>query len=193
MKNNKNIPAKPQVKIAEYMELPTTVELSELSVAATVKESKLDIPEYIDVPEYVSGRTSGYSLMALGWMAWIWLFMPLASLGLWWFESSLIVDHVLIDHKPYQGMTLLELALLIIIAFSSLLLWACYNWIRFNRVDRRSAPRPVELQEIAYSFDVEKHALLEMVQARQLTLYYNQEGRLEQYDIQGKPMKISLA
>lgn len=109
MKNNKNIPAKPQVKIAEYMELPTTVELSELSVAATVKESKLDIPEYIDVPEYVSGRTSGYSLMALGWMAWIWLFMPLASLGLWWFESSLIVDHVLIDHKPYQGMTLLEL------------------------------------------------------------------------------------
>lgn len=193
MENNKNIPAKPQVKTAEYMKLPTAGGLSELSVATTVKEAKLDIPEYIDVPEYVSDRTSGYTLMALGWMAWIWLFMPLVSLGLWWFESSLIFDHVLRDHKPYQGMTLLELALLIIVAFLSLLLWASYNWIRFNRIDRRSAPRPVELQEIAYSFDVEKHALLEMVQAKHLILYYDQGGRLEQYDIQGRPMKLSLA
>lgn len=193
MENNKNIPAKPQVKTAEYMKLPTAGGLSELSVATTVKEAKLDIPEFIDVPEYVSDRTSGYTLMALGWMAWIWLFMPLVSLGLWWFESSLIFDHVLRDHKPYQGMTLLELALLIIVAFLSLLLWASYNWIRFNRIDRRSAPRPVELQEIAYSFDVEKHALLEMVQAKHLILYYDQGGRLEQYDIQGRPMKLSLA
>ncbi|WP_242789409.1 poly-beta-1,6-N-acetyl-D-glucosamine biosynthesis protein PgaD [Acinetobacter sp. ASP199] len=175
------------------MKLPTAGGLSELSVATTVKEAKLDIPEYIDVPEYVSDRTSGYTLMALGWMAWIWLFMPLVSLGLWWFESSLIFDHVLRDHKPYQGMTLLELALLIIVAFLSLLLWASYNWIRFNRIDRRSAPRPVELQEIAYSFDVEKHALLEMVQAKHLILYYDQGGRLEQYDIQGRLMKLSLA
>src|SRR5690606_27973222 len=122
-----------------------------------------------------------------------WLFMPLIALGLWWFESGLILAHVLRDNPPYQGLTLLELALLIAVAFSCLLLWASYNWIRFNGADRRSAPKPIELQQIAESFELEQPALLVMVHAKHLTLYYDQDGKIEHYAVQEPRRKVSMA
>ncbi len=194
MLDKKNNAAGKQVKISEYMDVPTTVEFKESTISALATEPPtLDIPEYIDVPEYVTDRTGGYTLMALGWLAWMWLFMPIIALGLWWFESNLILDHVLRDKAPYHGLTLLELALLITVAFSCLLLWASYNWIRFNGADRRSAPKPIELQQIAQSFELEQQALLDMVQAKHLTLYYDQDGKIEHYAIQEQGIKVSMA
>lgn len=192
MLDNNNNTAQKQIKISEYIEVPAAIEIPKLELSQ-MEGVELDIPEYIDVPEYVKDRTGGYTLMALGWMAWAWLFMPLVSLALWWFQSNLVIGQILSEHTPYQGLTLIKLAILVVVAFSSLLLWASYNWIRFNGVDRRSAPKPVELQQIASSFALDKHALLEMVQAKNLTLHYNREGKLEQYDIQGQFMKVSSA
>ncbi|MEG2268108.1 MAG: poly-beta-1,6-N-acetyl-D-glucosamine biosynthesis protein PgaD, partial [Acinetobacter sp.] len=53
-------------------------------------EAKLDIPAYIDQPEYVQNKTAGYSLLALGWIIWMWLFLPLLTLLFWWFEGNLV-------------------------------------------------------------------------------------------------------
>ncbi|KGT47298.1 poly-beta-1,6-N-acetyl-D-glucosamine biosynthesis protein PgaD [Acinetobacter sp. HR7] len=192
MPNNNNNTAQKQIKIAEYIEVPAAIEIPKLELSQ-IEGAELDIPEYIDVPEYVKDRTGGYTLMTLGWMAWAWLFMPLVSLALWWFQSNLVIGQVLSEHTSYQGLTLIKLTILIVVAFLCLLIWASYNWIRFNGVDRRSAPKPVELQQIASSFALDKHALLEMVQAKNLTLHYNREGKLEQYDIQGQIMKVSSA
>ncbi|WP_347453730.1 poly-beta-1,6-N-acetyl-D-glucosamine biosynthesis protein PgaD [Acinetobacter thermotolerans] len=191
LKNNNNT-AQKQIKIAEYIEVPATIEIPKLELSQ-VEGVELDIPEYIDVPDYVKDRTGGYTLMAVGWMVWAWLFMPLVSLSLWWFESNLIMGQILSESSPYQGLTLIKLASLIVITFSCLLIWAGYNWFRFNGKDRRSAPKPVESQQIAHNFALDKHALLEMVQAKNLTLHYNQAGKLEQYNIQGQFMKVSSA
>ena len=42
-------------------------------------ESKLELPEYIDRPEYVRNKSVGYSLQIVGWFVFMWLFMPLIT------------------------------------------------------------------------------------------------------------------
>ncbi|SST29329.1 Biofilm PGA synthesis protein pgaD [Acinetobacter baumannii] len=40
----------------------------------------LDIPEYIDQPEYVKNKTANYTLQTIGWFCLMWLLFPLVSL-----------------------------------------------------------------------------------------------------------------
>ena len=35
-------------------------------------ESKLELPEYIDRPEYVRNKSVGYSLQIVGWFVFMW-------------------------------------------------------------------------------------------------------------------------
>lgn len=42
-------------------------------------ESKLELPEYIDQPEYVRNKSAGYSLQIVGWFMFMWLFMPVLT------------------------------------------------------------------------------------------------------------------
>ncbi|MGL5143354.1 MAG: poly-beta-1,6-N-acetyl-D-glucosamine biosynthesis protein PgaD, partial [Acinetobacter junii] len=41
--------------------------------------TQLEIPQYIDEPRYVRNKTAGYGLFFLGWLLWIWIFMPLIT------------------------------------------------------------------------------------------------------------------
>jgi biofilm PGA synthesis protein PgaD len=63
-------------------------------------DTKLDIPTYIDKPEYVRNKTAGYSLLALGWMMWMWLFLPLLTLLFWWFEGNLAYEQLVVAEMP---------------------------------------------------------------------------------------------
>ena len=97
----------------------------------------LDIPEYIDQPEYVKNKTANYTLQTIGWFCLMWLLFPLVSLFLWIFEGHLIYDYVWVDHVS-EVKTLLHLLLLIGLSALILILWASYNWLRFHGDDRRS-------------------------------------------------------
>ena len=46
-------------------------------------ESKLELPAYIDQPEYGRNKSVGYSLQIVGWFAFMWLFMPLLTVFFW--------------------------------------------------------------------------------------------------------------
>ena len=58
----------------------------------------LDIPEYIDQPEYVKNKTANYALQTIGWFCLMWLLFPLVSLFLWILKGTssmtMWVDHV---------------------------------------------------------------------------------------------------
>lgn len=50
---------------------------------ANIDVEVLDIPEYIDQPEYVKNKTANYTLQTIGWFCLMWLLFPLVSLFLW--------------------------------------------------------------------------------------------------------------
>ncbi|MBP1483173.1 poly-beta-1,6-N-acetyl-D-glucosamine biosynthesis protein PgaD [Acinetobacter nosocomialis] len=142
----------------------------------------LDIPEYIDQPKYVKNKTANYTLQTVGWFCLMWLFFPLVSLFLWFYEGHLIYDYVWVDHISEVN-TVLHLLLLISLSALVLIVWASYNWLRFHGDDRRSkAPNsPVEL--LASQFMVSTESLSELQKSQRIILHYDDQGHLKQYDL----------
>lgn len=116
---------------------------------ANIDVEVLDIPEYIDQPEYVKNKTANYTLQTIGWFCLMWLLFPLVSLFLWIFEGHLIYDYVWVDHVS-EVKTLLHLLLLIGLSALILILWASYNWLRFHGDDRRSKAPNSSVELLAY-------------------------------------------
>ncbi|SPL72024.1 poly-beta-1,6-N-acetyl-D-glucosamine biosynthesis protein PgaD [Acinetobacter stercoris] len=145
--------------------------------------SKLEIPEYIDKPEYVKHKSVGYSLMFAGWLIWFWLLIPLFTLFLWWFEGKTIYQQIVVQAGPYSELSLINMVVMIIIFISCLFIWATYNWVRFYGNDRRTAPPEVTDQQMANSFDLRVNDLQNLHKAKNITLFYNTHGKLEHFDI----------
>lgn len=142
-----------------------------------------ELPEYIDKPEYVKNKTVGYGLMAVGWTLWMWLFLPILTLLFWWFEGSTIYEQVLIHQEPASGLSLLKIIFVIGILIGCLLVWASYNWVRFNGRERRKTPEPVSTEQLASSFKVEAADIETLRAANNITLHYDENGVLYHYDI----------
>ena len=145
-------------------------------------ESKLELPEYIDRPEYVRNKSVGYSLQIAGWFLFMWLFIPLLTIFFWLFEGKTIYQQMIVQAEPTSPLSLVHLATMILIFIAMLLLWATYNWVRFAGKERRSAPVSVNEEQLAISFKVNPVDILNMQQAKNLTLYYDEDGRLEFFE-----------
>ena len=155
-------------------------------------EAKLDIPAYIDQPEYVQNKTAGYSLLALGWIIWMWLFLPLLTLLFWWFEGNLVYEQLIVADMPKKPLNLFHLLGLISIFILCLFLWASYNWYRFHNNEKRLFPTPVESSDVARSFSVNTLDIERLQQAENITLHYSDEGDLKAYDL-NDPVKTSTS
>lgn len=152
--------------------------------------SKLELPEYIDQPEYVKNKTVGYGLLIVGWTLWMWLFLPLLTFLFWWFEGNTIYQQlVVVDQKTPTGLTLLNMMSIIGVLMLSLWIWASYNWIRFNGRERRQSSQPLSAQQLAEGFDVSINDIEVLRQANNITLYYDDEGLLNNYDIKADCLK----
>lgn len=146
-------------------------------------ESKLELPEYIDRPEYVRNKSMGYTLQITGWLIFMWLFMPLLTVFFWWVEGKTIYQQMIIQAAPDSQLSLMNIIVMIAIFICVLLLWATYNWVRFHGKDLRRAPLAIDEQQLASSFKVNKTDILNMQQAKNLTLYYDNKGKLEFFEI----------
>lgn len=146
-------------------------------------EAQLDIPAYIDQPEYVRNKTAGYSLLALGWMMWMWLFLPLLTLLFWWFEGNLAYEQLIVAAAPQEPLNLFHLMSLITMLILCLFLWAGYNWFRFHNNEKRAFPAHVVAKDLAESFNVSSQDIERLQQADNITLHYCDEGALTAYDL----------
>ncbi|WP_336169883.1 poly-beta-1,6-N-acetyl-D-glucosamine biosynthesis protein PgaD [Acinetobacter sp. 161(2023)] len=142
----------------------------------------LDIPEYIDQPEYVKNKAANYTLQTIGWVCLMWLLFPLVSLFLWFFEGHLIYDYVWVDNIA-EVKTLLHLLLLICLSALVLILWASYNWLRFHGDDRRSKAPNSSVELLASQFTVSTESLSELQKAQRVVLHYDDHGHLKKYDL----------
>jgi poly-beta-1,6-N-acetyl-D-glucosamine biosynthesis protein PgaD len=141
----------------------------------------LDIPEYIDQPEYVKNKTANYTLQTIGWICLMWLLFPLVSLFLWVFEGHLIYDYVWVDHLS-EVKTLLHLALMIGVSALILILWASYNWIRFSGEDRRAKAPNSSVELLAAQFSVTSDMLNDLQEKQRIILHYDDHGNLQKYE-----------
>ena len=169
--------------------LAQTVDLEESQKMTSIKErflikdeSKLELPEYIDRPEYVRNKSVGYSLQIAGWFIFMWLFMPLITVFFWWFEGKTIYQQMVVQAAPNSQLSLMNITVMILLSICVLLLWASYNWVRFAGDERRTAPLEVDEQQLAMSFKVNTDDILTMQQAKNLTLYYDDKGMLEFFE-----------
>lgn len=139
--------------------------------------SELELPAYIDQPDYVRNKSAGYGLHILGWMAWVGLFLPLLTVLLWWFEGTTILDQLVFHVRPRSSiLSITHLAVIILILGAAFLLWINYNWIRFYGEDRRKFPEQVSNTALAKSFIVPVEILTEMQQQKSQTLHFDEEG-----------------
>ena len=145
-------------------------------------ESKLELPEYIDRPEYVRNKSVGYSLQIAGWFIFMWLFMPLITVFFWWFEGKTIYQQMVVQAAPNSQLSLMNITVMVLLSICVLLLWSSYNWVRFAGDERRTAPLEVDEKQLAMSFKVNTADILTMQQAKNLTLYYDDKGMLEFFE-----------
>lgn len=142
--------------------------------------SKLDIPEYIDQPEYVTNKMAGYGLQIVGWFVWIWLFIPFITIIFWWYQISVIGYHVFGQDLSYQLYNFKWVAMAILILVLGLVVWASVNWYCFYRRDvhTRPKPRPVAtMQEVADFSEVNGVKFIKMKHQKVLTIHYDENGK----------------
>lgn len=144
---------------------------------------KLDIPQYIDRPEYVRNRKAGYTLQILGWFIWIWLLLPIVSVLFWIYQAVVIHQHVVVQPVQDQFYNLQLIGSAILIMIFCLLLWAGYNWLRFRNRERRKIVNSTTRQEFAAYFSIDLNDLVDMQQGKIITLHYDDQGELVEYEI----------
>ncbi|AOA58137.1 poly-beta-1,6-N-acetyl-D-glucosamine biosynthesis protein PgaD [Acinetobacter larvae] len=146
-------------------------------------ESLLDIPQYIDKPHYVKNKLAGYSLQVVGWTIFMLILLPVATLFLWWFEITTIQHYIFIDYSSARMDNLVNISLLILCCGLILILWACYNWLRFSHMERRFFFNNISAEQFVTHFDINIAQYIQLKTSHNLTLYYDQFGKLYSYDV----------
>ena len=157
--------------------------MNQLDNFKMLRDEPLELPEYIDKPEYVRRKGAGYGLMAVGWLLWMWLFAPLLTGLLWWLEGQVVYAQVMGQSQPMTSISLMKLSFGIGVLIVCLLAWASYNWARFHRAERRRPLDNATEEELAQSFAVELRDIVQMRRAKSITLHYSDEGLLQNYAV----------
>ena len=173
------------VGLAQIVGLERLLKMTNNQRFEVIKDvSKLEIPEYIDKPEYVRNKSVGYGLLFAGWALWIWLFLPVLTIVFWWFEGSVIYQQlVLVEQQASTGLSLLNMAFIISALILTLWIWASYNWVRFSGPDRRKGLASLADEQLAMSFKLSVSDIEALHQSHNITLYYHENGLLEHYDL----------
>ena len=129
-------------------------------------DSPLDLPPYIDQPEYVTNKLAGYGLHIVGWFLWIWLFIPILTLALWFYQGTVIQQH-LIDQKIENQLHHFKwIMFVILLMMLGLVVWAIYNWYRFYQTENRPQTDVVTVSEMETFFELTHGRLTELKQQK---------------------------
>lgn len=145
-------------------------------------ESKLDIPEYIDQPQYVKNKGMHYTLQAVGWMLWTLLLLPLATLVLWIYQGKLIQSYIFAEQINVQLYNFAWLALIVMLCCASLLIWASYNWLRYRKTQ---SPKVLNVTQstLADGFLMSTEELSRIQKSKNIVLHYDNDGILYDYEL----------
>lgn len=137
------------------------------------------IPAIIKRPDLVNTTKKSVLaiISALGWILWIYLLMPLASVLAWWFGYQRLDLFVLID--PVSTVHTLKIyAIIIALGGTMFIFWAIYNWMRFRRMDRRGAPPIIGATAISQAFLIEPADVKKAQAGKVLAFDFDEHGQI---------------
>lgn len=146
-------------------------------------EDLLDIPQYIDQPNFVKKKAGCYLLQMTGWTIWTSLFIPIVTIVLWLYQGRLIKNYLFAEDLQVQLWNLFWLAVVIGICCTLLLLWAGYNWIRYRHSQQQKQVANVTQRDLAADFLVTPQQLSALQNAKNIVLHYDQQGILSDYEL----------
>lgn len=153
-----------------------------MPIETTEDKNHLIIPVYIDRPDLQGKRQRGLLglLNLIGWMIWIYLFVPLFTLLAWLFGYYRF-DRYVIHDAQNDALEQLEILLVMIIFMNlALLAWAMYNYLRFYDNERRSKTANVSNSQIAHFYELDTAQVEAAQQQQLLTFYYDDHGKIIQ-------------
>ncbi|HYW04524.1 MAG TPA: poly-beta-1,6-N-acetyl-D-glucosamine biosynthesis protein PgaD [Gammaproteobacteria bacterium] len=152
-------------------------------MTAQAPETDLQIPEPIHRPDLQTPIQRGAFavLSLLGWLAWLYLFVPLLTVLAWAFGVHRF-DRYVLGSVGVSAFTLSVYAVIIVAAGLTLVLWAIYNLLRFRGKDRRSPPPTVSEAALASAVGLEITRLRRLRRARVAWVRCDDLGRIAQIE-----------
>jgi biofilm PGA synthesis protein PgaD len=124
----------------------------------------------------VQRRVSGM-LATLGWLAWVMLWLPLATLAVWAFFAT----QMLAPAREELRRHLADIASPFVVGLglsAALLAWALYNRWRFGARRRRRAARRAESRDIAREMHFDDRQVRQCWWRRRIVVHHDEQGRL---------------
>lgn len=116
------------------------------------------------------------------WLAWIYLWLPLITFGLWTMGiHSIYVFHVQphLHGDPVEFMRITMLYGAIALGLGGgLLLWARLEFMRFHNVSRRAQPEAARIEALAEFSGHSQAAVHGWQQARRMRAHHDDHGHL---------------
>jgi biofilm PGA synthesis protein PgaD len=137
-------------------------------------------PEIIYRPDLQprSRRVMFSGITLLAWFVWFYLFVPLMSLGAWWFGIDAFQQYMLQPGARGYLLTLTGYAIVVALTFLVIFGWSRYNQLRFGGPDRRMGQPPVTTEMTARRFSVRPELLEQLQAARTIDLNFDPTGKL---------------
>lgn len=122
----------------------------------------------------------------LGWALWIYLWLPVATVGGWVFGGWLFRREMV---EPGDGyiVTILSYFLVIVALAVVFLGWALYNRARFSGLDRRKPRPPAGDAEMAAALGASESALNTLRAARRVVLHISPGGEIAAVEVSSPP------
>lgn len=112
----------------------------------------------------------------LAWVGYLYLWLPLATLGLWWL-GMLIARRELIQAPEFVDIGLFAVvAKALLIAIVLLVSWAEYNRIRFQDKERRLPHTEIDPLDSAEAMGASRALGQRLQQARRVVVHLDQEA-----------------
>lgn len=129
------------------------------------------------------------------WFLYIYLWLPLISLGAWWlgysfFEQNMITIGGLVGFEKLIG---LYLGVIIVLG-SCLVLWAKLQQFRFQGKDKRKRNnvKNVSNQDLATYFNVPKTLIEQMQLSKIVTVHFGHEGNITKLKSESNPSLTNI-
>ena len=114
---------------------------------------------------------------AVFWVIYVYLWMPLITLAMWLIGIRSAALELYFRVGRVDSYLLLTVPLIAAICMSVLSGWAEYNRRRFSGNDRRTAPQPAELAEIAKTLGASSDVVMRMQSGKRMILRMSDDAR----------------
>lgn len=136
----------------------------------------------------LSNRVGWAFFTAFFWMVWIYLWLPVITLGMWMLGFGIYGDYFLHKSSTQVGnmkhLFVLYLSVIAVLG-GGLLAWARTEFVRFRNVNRRTRPLPTEIKELADFAHVRPETMAQLVTVRRMVVHHDTHGKFLRAEILG--------